>query len=308
MGSGVQGSGRSVVTVGVYDGVHRGHQRVLGRAVAVARERGLPAVAVTFEPHPDEVVRPGTHPARLTGPRRRAELLRALGVDVVEVVPFTLELSRADAAEFARTVLAERLRAAVVVAGEGFTFGRDAGGDVETLRALGDKYDFTVEVLPRVAGVSSTGVRERIVAGDVEGAAALLGRPHRVEGVVVRGYQRGRQLGFPTANVETPPHTAIPADGVYAGWLECVPVANLPALYPGERWPAAISVGTNPTFEGVPRTVEAYALDRDDLELYGAHVAVDFAARLRGNTRFESIEALVEQIQADVEAARRLTA
>ncbi|MEU6729631.1 bifunctional riboflavin kinase/FAD synthetase [Nonomuraea wenchangensis] len=308
MGSGVQGSGRSVVTVGVYDGVHRGHQRVLGRAVAVARERGLPAVAVTFEPHPDEVVRPGTHPARLTGPRRRAELLRALGVDDVEVLPFTLELSRADAAEFARTVLAERLRAAAVIVGEGFTFGRDAGGDVETLRALGDKYDFTVEVLPLVPGVSSTGVRERIVAGDVEGAAALLGRPHRVEGVVVRGYQRGRQLGFPTANVETPPHTAIPADGVYAGWLECVPVANLPALYPGERWPAAISVGTNPTFEGVPRTVEAYALDRDDLELYGAHVAVDFAARLRGNTRFESIEALIEQIQADVEAARRLTA
>ncbi|MEZ7132146.1 bifunctional riboflavin kinase/FAD synthetase [Nonomuraea sp. AD125B] len=308
MGSGVQGSGRSVVTVGVYDGVHRGHQRVLGRAVAVARERGLPAVAVTFEPHPDEVVRPGTHPARLTGPRRRAELLRALGVDEVEVLPFTLELSRADAAEFARTVLAERLRAAAVIVGEGFTFGRDAGGDVETLRALGDKYDFTVEVLPPVAGVSSTAVREHIVAGDVEGAAALLGRPHRVEGVVVRGYQRGRQLGFPTANVETPPHTAIPADGVYAGWLECVPVANLPALYPGERWPAAISVGTNPTFEGVPRTVEAYALDRDDLELYGAHVAVDFAARLRGNTRFESIEALIEQIQADVEAARRLTA
>ncbi|MGA5758386.1 bifunctional riboflavin kinase/FAD synthetase [Nonomuraea bangladeshensis] len=308
MGSGVQGSGRSVVTVGVYDGVHRGHQRVLGRAVAVARERGLPAVAVTFEPHPDEVVRPGTHPARLTGPRRRAELLRALGVDEVEVLPFTLELSRVDAAEFARTVLAERLRAAAVIVGEGFTFGRDAGGDVETLRALGDKYDFAVEVLPPVAGVSSTAVREHIVAGDVEGAAALLGRPHRVEGVVVRGYQRGRQLGFPTANVETPPHTAIPADGVYAGWLECVPVANLPALYPGERWPAAISVGTNPTFEGVPRTVEAYALDRDDLELYGAHVAVDFAARLRGNTRFESIEALIEQIQADVEAARRLTA
>nr|WP_246649761.1 bifunctional riboflavin kinase/FAD synthetase [Nonomuraea coxensis] len=303
----MQGSGRSVVTVGVYDGVHRGHQRVIGRAVAVARERGLPAVAVTFEPHPDEVVRPGTRPARLTGARRRAELLRVLGVDDVEVVPFTLELSRASAAEFAQTVLAERLRAAVVVVGEGFAFGRDAGGDVETLRALGDKYDFTVEVMPRVTGVSSTGVRERIAAGDVEGAAELLGRPHRVEGVVVRGYQRGRQLGFPTANVETPPHTAIPADGVYAGWLECVPVANLPELYPGERWPAAISVGTNPTFEGVPRTVEAYALDRDDLELYGAHVAVDFAARLRGNTRFESIEALVEQIQADVEAARRLT-
>ncbi|MCK2219649.1 bifunctional riboflavin kinase/FAD synthetase [Actinomadura sp. ATCC 31491] len=307
MGSGVQGSGRSVVTVGVYDGVHLGHRRVVERAVAVARERGLPVVAVTFEPHPDEVVLPGSHPARLTGSRRRAELLRELGVDELEVVEFTLELSRTSAAEFAQAVLAERLRAAAVVVGEGFAFGRGASGDVETLRTLGDKYDFTVEAVPPVAGVSSTVVRERIAAGDVEGAAAALGRPHRVEGVVVRGYQRGRQLGFPTANVETPPHTAIPADGVYAGWLQCVPVANLPAVYPGERWPAAISVGTNPTFEGVPRTVEAYALDRDDLELYGAHVAVDFAARLRGNTRFESIEALIAQIHADVDATRRLT-
>ncbi|MDP4509435.1 bifunctional riboflavin kinase/FAD synthetase [Nonomuraea turcica] len=307
MGPSVQGSGRSVVTIGVYDGVHRGHQRVVERAVAVAGERGLPAVAVTFEPHPDEVVRPGSHPQRLTSPRRRAELLAGLGVDEIDVVEFTLEVSRTSPADFAQSVLAERERAAVVVVGEDFVFGQGASGDVETLRTLGDKYDFEVEVVPRLGGVSSTGVRELIVAGDVVGAAAALGRPHRVEGVVVRGYQRGRQLGFPTANVETRQHTAIPADGVYAGWLECVPVANLPALYAGERWPAAISVGTNPTFEGVPRTVEAYALDRDDLELYGVHVAVDFAARLRGNTRFESIDALIEQIHADVAATRRLT-
>ncbi|MFC7588773.1 bifunctional riboflavin kinase/FAD synthetase [Nonomuraea antimicrobica] len=303
----VQGSERSVVTVGVYDGVHRGHQRVVGRAVAIARERGLRGVVVTFEPHPDEVVRPGSHPHRLTSLRRRAELLAGLGADEIDVVEFSFGLSRSTPDEFVQNVLAERLRAAVVVVGEGFVFGHNAAGDVETLRRLGDKYDFEVEAVPRLDAVSATSIRELLVAGDVAAAGAQLGRPHRVEGVVVRGYQRGRQLGFPTANVETPQYTAIPADGVYAGWLECVPVANLPTLYEGERWPAAISVGTNPTFEGVPRTVEAYALDRDDLELYGAHVAVEFAARLRGNTRFDSIEALIAQIHDDVEATRRLT-
>ncbi|MFC4015973.1 bifunctional riboflavin kinase/FAD synthetase [Nonomuraea purpurea] len=307
MGPSVQGSGRSVVTIGVYDGVHRGHQRVVERAVAVAGERGLRSVAVTFEPHPDEVVRPGSHPQRLTNPRRRAELLKGLGIDEVEVVEFTLEVSRTSPDDFAQSLLAERLRAAVVVVGEEFVFGYGGKGNVETLRTLGEKCDFAVESIPTLDAVSATSIRERLVAGDVEGAASELGRPHRVEGVVVRGYQRGRQLGFPTANVETPQYTAIPADGVYAGWLECVPVANMPALYEGERWPAAISVGTNPTFEGVPRTVEAYALDRDDLELYGAHVAVEFAARLRGNTRFESIDALIAQIHADVAATRRLT-
>ncbi|MEU8324885.1 bifunctional riboflavin kinase/FAD synthetase [Nonomuraea sp. NPDC048881] len=307
MGPSVRGSRRSVVTIGVYDGVHRGHRKVIERTVELARERGARSVAVTFEPHPDEVVRPGTRRARLTTLKRRAELLAELGIDDVEVVEFTLDLSRTSPDDFAQGVLSERLGAAVVVVGADFTFGHHAAGDVETLRTLGDKYDFEVEVVPLLDGVSSTSARELIVAGDVEGAAAELGRPHRVEGVVVRGYQRGRQLGFPTANVETPQQTAIPADGVYAGWLECVPVANLPAPYEGERWPAAISVGTNPTFEGVPRTVEAYALDRDDLELYGVHVAVEFAARLRGNTRFESIEALIDQIHADVDAARRIT-
>ncbi len=307
MGPGVRDSERSVVTIGVFDGVHLGHRRVVERAVAVARERGLRAVALTFEPHPDELVRPGHRPARLTRPRRRADLLKQLGVDEVRVLEFTLEMSRLSPAEFAQRVLADGLRAACVVVGEDFTFGHRAEGDTETLRALGEKYDFTVETVMLLDALSSTEIRERLVSGDVRGAAADLGRPHRVEGVVVRGYQRGRQLGFPTANVETPPQTAIPADGVYAGWLECVPVANLPALYEGERWPAAISVGTNPTFEGVPRTVEAYALDRDDLELYGVHVAVEFAARLRGNTKFDSIEGLITQIHADVAEARRLT-
>ncbi|WP_157253534.1 bifunctional riboflavin kinase/FAD synthetase [Nonomuraea typhae] len=307
MGPGVQRSGGSVVTIGVFDGVHRGHQRVLARAAEVAGERGLRAVALTFEPHPAEVVRPGSHPPRLTTARRRAELLRTAGADEVEVLEFTLEASRLSPGDFAEQVLADRLGAQAVVVGANFAFGHKAAGDVETLRELGAKYDFSVEVVPLVEGVSSTVIRELVAEGEVAAATAELGRPHRVEGVVVRGYQRGRQLGFPTANVETPPHTAIPADGVYAGWLQCVAVGNLPALYEGSRWPAAISVGTNPTFEGVPRTVEAYALDRDDLELYGAHVAVDFAARLRANTKFDSIEALIAQIHADVDEARRIT-
>ncbi|GAB3889479.1 bifunctional riboflavin kinase/FAD synthetase [Microbispora bryophytorum] len=299
--------GRSVVTIGVFDGVHLGHQRMVARAVEMARDLGLPAVAVTFDPHPDEVVRPGSHPPRLTTIDRRAELLFALGVDAVCVLPFTLEFSRMSPDEFVQTALVDRLHAAGVVVGENFRFGHKASGDLETLRTLGEKYDFQAEGVPLVSdgdAISSTVIRERLAVGDVTGAAVLLGRPHRVEGVVVRGHQRGRALGFPTANVESPHHTAIPAEGVYAGWLQCT---QSPSPYEGERWPAAISIGTNPTFDGVERTVEAYALDRDDLDLYGAHVAVDFGERLRDTLRFDSIEALIEQMHDDVARARELT-
>lgn len=302
--------GRSVITIGVFDGVHRGHQQMVARAVAMAAELGLPSVVVTFDPHPEEVVRPGTHPLRLTTARHRTELLAGLGVDAVCVLPFTLEFSRMTPDEFVQTVLVDRLHAAGVVVGENFRFGHKAAGDVETLQTLGEKYDFVAEAVPLVSNgeaISSTLIRDRLAAGDMDAVALALGRPHRVEGVVVRGYQRGRRLGFPTANVEPPDFTAIPADGVYAGWLQGVATGNLPAVYGGERWPAAISVGTNPTFEGVPRTVEAYALDRDDLDLYGAHMAVDFGTRLRANLRFDSIEELVEQMRADVDEARRLT-
>ncbi|GAA4564755.1 bifunctional riboflavin kinase/FAD synthetase [Planotetraspora kaengkrachanensis] len=300
--------GRSVVTIGVFDGVHHGHQRMVAQAVDLARDLGVPAVAVTFDPHPDEVVRPGSHPPQLTTPHRRTELLAELGVDAVCVLPFTLEFSRMSPDEFVQTALVDRLHAAGVVVGENFRFGHKASGDIETLRTLGEKYDYVIEGVPLVGdgdAISSTLIRERLAAGDVAGAAAALGRPHRVEGVVVRGHQRGRALGFPTANVESPQHTAIPADGVYAGWLQCT---QEPSAYAGQRWPAAISIGTNPTFDGVARTVEAYALDRDDLDLYGAHVAVDFTERLRDTLRFDSIEDLIAQMRADVDAARRLTA
>jgi len=298
--------GPCVVTIGEFDGVHTGHQRIVSRARQAAGELGLPVAVVTFDPHPDEVIRPGSHPPLLATGRRRLQLLAGLGVDAVCVIAFTLEFSRLSAEEFVRTVLAERLHAARVLVGENFRFGHKAAGDVALLAELGEKYDFTVEGVPLLTEdgvtVSSTVIRERLAAGAVAGAAELLGRPHRVEGVVVRGHQRGRALGFPTANLQTPEDTAIPVDGVYAGWLTSLD----PAGEETERWPAAISVGTNPTFGGGERTVEAHALDRDDLDLYGTQVAADFVARLRATLKFDSVDALVAQMHVDVGDARRL--
>ncbi|MFI6688686.1 bifunctional riboflavin kinase/FAD synthetase [Streptomyces sp. NPDC050485] len=296
--------GRSVVTIGSYDGVHRGHQLIIGRAVERARELGVPSVVVTFDPHPSEVVRPGSHPPLLAPHHRRAELMGELGVDAVLILPFTSEFSKLSASDFVVKVLVDKLHAKLVVEGPNFRFGHRAAGNVEVLAELGRTYDYEVEVIDlRVRGeagggepFSSTLTRRLVATGDIEGAAEILGRPHRVEGVVVRGAQRGRELGYPTANVETLPHTAIPADGVYAGWLTAA----------GERMPAAISVGTNPQFDGTERTVEAYAIDRVGLDLYGLHVAVDFLAYVRGMAKFDSIEDLLEAIGNDVKRSTEL--
>ncbi|MGW1463948.1 bifunctional riboflavin kinase/FAD synthetase [Streptomyces sp. NPDC002308] len=291
--------GRSVVTIGSYDGVHRGHQLIIGRAVERARELGVPSVVVTFDPHPSEVVRPGSHPPLLAPHLRRAELMAELGVDALLILPFTLEFSKLAPADFIVKVLVDRLHARTVIEGPNFRFGHKAAGNVGLLAELGSTYDYTVEVVDLfVTGevgeglpFSSTLARRLIAEGDVSGAAEILGRPHRVEGIVVRGAQRGRDLGFPTANVETVPHSAIPADGVYAGWLDVA----------GECMPAAISVGTNPQFDGVERTVEAYAIGRIGLDLYGMHAAVDFLAYVRGMLKFDSIDDLLVAMAADVE-------
>jgi riboflavin kinase/FMN adenylyltransferase len=306
------GWGRSVVTVGVFDGVHRGHQQLIGHAVRRGRRRGLPAVVVTFDPHPAEVVRPGSHPARLTSLNRRADLVAGLGVEAFCVLPFTVELSRTPPPEFAHHVLVERLHAADVVVGRNFKFGHRAQGDVDMLAQLGQRFGFGVEGLDLITddGVtfSSTYIRSCIDAGDVEAATAALGRPHRVEGVVVHGDRRGRELGFPTANISTPPFTALPADGVYAGRFAIAAdgVGAPGAGGSAERLlPAAISVGTNPTFSGRERTVEAYVLDVDE-DLYGFEVAVDFAHRLRGQERFDDVDALVTQMHKDVARTREL--
>lgn len=291
------GWGRSVVTIGVFDGVHRGHQAIIRHAVATARASGLSSVVLTFDPHPAEVVRPGSHPAVLTGPQFKADLIEALGVDALCVLPFTMDFSRLAPDEFVHDVLVEHLHAATVVVGENFRFGHKAAGDVTLLTELGRRFGFSVENSPLLTDdgttFSSTYVRACIAAGDVSAAALALGRDHRVEGVVVRGDQRGRGMGFPTANLETLPHAAVPADGVYAGWL----------IRGGKRLPAAVSVGTNPTFSGTQRRVEAHVLDFDD-DLYGEHVGVDFTAYIRPMTPFTSVEGLIEAIAADVEQTR----
>lgn len=293
------GWGRCVVTIGVFDGVHKGHQQIIGRAVRRSRETEMPAVVVTFDPHPTEVVRPGSHQAVLTSPKRKAELLEGLGVDVLCVQPFTLEFSRLSSEDFVHLMLVERLHAAAVVVGENFRFGHRAAGDGARLRELGNRFGFATEGVGLVrdddTAYSSTFIRSCIDAGDVASAGRALGREHRVEGVVVRGDGRGRELGYPTANLRTAAHTAVPADGVYAGQL---------VLRDGPRL-AAVSVGTNPTFEGRERRVEAYALDFDG-DLYGEQVGVDFTQRLRAMVRFDTAEQLREQMDRDVEQVRAL--
>ena len=289
------GWGRCVATIGVFDGVHLGHQQIIGRAVERARAAGVASVVLTFDPHPAEVVRPGSHPAVLTTPRHQAELIEALGADVLCVLPFTLDFSRLTPAEFAHEVLVEHLHALAVVGGENFRFGHKAAGDVAALGELGDRFGFAAEGVPllREGGttISSTYVRACVDAGDVAVAGRALGRPHRIEGVVVRGDRRGRTIGFPTANLQPPRYAAIPADGVYAGRLD--------------GRPAAVAIGTNPTFEGRERRVEAYVLDFDG-DLYGTHVALDLVARLRDMVRYDTVAALVEQMHRDVAETRRL--
>jgi riboflavin kinase/FMN adenylyltransferase len=306
--------GRTVVTIGMYDGVHRGHQTLIGTAVARARTMRRPCLLLTFDPHPAQVIRPGSHPAILTSLDRKAELVSELGVDAMCVLPFTPEFMRLPPETFTHTVLVEHLHAAQVVVGQNFTYGFKAGGTVETLVSEGRRFGFAVEGVALASvgeddgpedgavTISSTYIRACVAAGDMASAARALGRPHRVDGVVVRGDRRGRALGYPTANVESPPFTAIPADGVYAGHL----VTRDPRSGASrERFPAAISVGTNPTFQGSRRTVEAYVLDYDG-DLYGEHVGIEFAQRLRPMAVFPDVDALRAAMAKDVTDTRRI--
>jgi riboflavin kinase / FMN adenylyltransferase len=299
--------GRTAVVIGNFDGVHRGHQHVVRRARQVADAQDLTLVAVTFDPHPMAVLRPEHAPVMLTTPLQRAELLARIGVDAVLVLPFDTEMATWTPDEFAQRVLVDALRASVVVVGANFRFGHKAAGDVAGLASYGAIHDFSAEGIPLDGGPmvwSSTYVRTCLAGGDVAGAAEALGRPYSVRGVVVKGDQRGRELGFPTANVPADAATAVPIDGVYAGWLTR---RTGPTWEGAETFPAAISVGTNPTFDGVVgRRVESYVLDRTDLDLYGVEVEVGFVDRLRGMVAFEGIDALIAQMHADVDRTREV--
>jgi riboflavin kinase / FMN adenylyltransferase len=293
--------GPTVATVGMFDGVHRGHRALLGRVAAEAAARGVSAAAVTFDRHPLAVLHPGSEPPLLTTLDRKVELLGEAGMEVVLVLAFTRELSEVTAEAFAAEVLFDRLAARAVVVGENFRFGHKAAGDPDLLAELGRPRGVEVVAVGLHEDgdqvVSSTRVRGELAAGDVAAAAASLGRPYAVEGEVVVGDRRGRPLlGVPTANLAVPAGIAVPGDGVYAG--------HLTDRADGMARPAAISVGTNPQF-GTERRVEAHVLDFDG-DLYGHRVAVDFHDHLRGQAVFPGVEELVTQMRADIDQVRRL--
>jgi riboflavin kinase / FMN adenylyltransferase len=287
----------TAVTIGFFDGVHRGHQSVIRRTVDVARDRGLVPVAVTFDRHPREVLTPGQEPLLLTTTERKAELIAGLGVEVLVVLEFTHEFSTWPPEGFVDRVLVSGLRARHAVVGSNFTFGHRAAGTFAVLEEFGERRGFSVEGTPllEIDGlpVSSSSIRSALHGGDLEWPAEALGRRFAVDGVVVPGAKRGAALGYPTANLEVGPRMLIPADGVYAGR----------ARVPGGEHVAAINVGINPTFGDEPRRVEAFLLDFKG-DLLGRPITVEFWERLRDEVRFDSPEALAAQIAEDVERTR----
>jgi riboflavin kinase / FMN adenylyltransferase len=301
--TGPAGSRGAVVTIGVYDGVHLGHHAVLRLVRELADARGLAAVCVTFDRHPAEVVRPESAPRLLTSPEQKLELLDATGyLDLAFVLHFDEARSREPADDFVREVLVGAAHARLVVVGADFHFGRGRGGDVALLQQMGAELGFEVlgvglEAAPGGTIYSSTRIRELLAEGDVDGAAALLGRPHEVRGTVAEGDRRGRELGYPTANVAVPGRVCLPADGIYAGTF-----IGADAV---ERM-TAISLGRRPTFYEVADAslLEAYVLDFDG-DLYGQAARVRFMSRLRGEVKFDSVDALVGQIERDVADTRR---
>lgn len=301
------GFGRSVVAIGKFDGVHAGHRAVIERLKTDAAASDARAVAVTFDRNPLALLRPELCPVNVVSVDRKLELLGELGIDATLVLTFDQELASRSAEDFVEEILVGALRVSTVLVGRDFRFGHRGAGTPDLLRELGPRYDFTVDVVDDVfidgsdRRVSSSWIRELLAEGDVATAAQVLGRPVDVRGEVVHGHKRGRELGFPTANLSETTDAFVPADGIYAGWLDDHET--------GIRYPAAVSVGTNPTFDDVlVRQVEAHVLDEDGLDLYGHDVTAEFAQRLRGMVAFEGMDSLRTQMSADVEATRAILA
>jgi riboflavin kinase/FMN adenylyltransferase len=293
------------IAVGVFDGVHLGHQAVLRQAVAGARDAGLLAAALTFDPHPEQVLRPQRAPRLLTTIPERAALISETGIEVLVIAGFDRAFASLAPDEFARCVLADQINARCVVAGEGFRFGRGAAGNAAMLAELGPRFGFHASEVKRVTvnggEVSSTLIRELIAAGEIERATALLGHAYTIMGNVAAGDQRGRTLGFPTANLCVEPHKLLPPDGVYAARARLHDAAL----------PAVINIGFRPTFAAAgaePQSpcIEAHLIDADTGELYGRTITLDLVSRLRRERRFPNPEALVEQIRRDIAQAREV--
>jgi riboflavin kinase/FMN adenylyltransferase len=290
----------SVVLIGVFDGVHKGHQLLLNRAKEIAGGRNI--VALTFDPHPMQVLAPYRAPTLLTTLADRVELLKIHNADQVAVLKFNEKFAAMAPADFVKDVLVGQLSASTIIVGKNFTYGHKAAGNVDSLIKDGLSFNFTVDVQDLQSGegevISSSRIRSLVTTGKVEEARALLSRPHRLDGVVVHGEKRGREIGYPTANLGNLEGQTIPSDGVYAGWL------TVGINY----WPAAISIGTNPTFAGErARQVEAYALDQEGLDLYDKSASIEFGWRLRDTLKFDGLEPLLVQMKLDCDQARSLT-
>lgn len=300
-----------MVTIGVFDGVHRGHQKLIGIAVERAREAGVPSVVMTFDPHPVAVFAPDQTPPALLPLAERARLIGELGVDYLLVIDFTKELAGESPEEYFRGVIVEKLRASRVVVGENFTFGAGASGTAGTMLALGEKYGVEVDVVSLLfdgtARICSTSIRSALRDGDVAGASEFLGREFSITAPVERGAGRGgRELGYPTANQYVADTDAVPGDGVYAGWFTVTDSDPLDGdMEPGVRYPAAISVGTNPTFGDARRSVESFVLDRD-ADLYDRVARVEFIAKVRDMVKFDSVDELLENMARDVARVREI--
>ena len=289
----------SVVVIGVFDGVHKGHQALLNRAKQIAD--GRPIIALTFDPHPRTVFAPDSVPPMLTTLADRVELLKIHNADQVAVMKFNEKFAAMSPDQFVEDILVKQLHVSTVIVGKNFTYGAKASGTVDTLIKSGMTHNFTVDVQDLAGGddvISSSRIRNLVMEGKVEEARELLSRPHRLDGIVVHGEKRGREIGYPTANIGKIEGQTIPADGIYAGWL------TVGINY----WPAAISIGTNPTFEGDRgRQVEAYALDQQGLDLYDKAASVEFGWYLRPTLKFNGLDELLVQMKKDCDEARRLT-
>lgn len=282
------------VLIGIFDGVHQGHQELL----RIARSKGE-VTALTFYPHPTSVIAPDRTPRELIPLSDRIELLKKHGASKVEVIEFTQEFANLSPDDFVRSILINKLNASHVIVGENFSYGCKAQGHADDLKKYSE-FETTIVKLEENRGnpVSSTRIRNLIIDGDIERAAELLTRPHYLIGPVVHGEKRGREIGYPTANLGLAPLACVPADGIYAGWLS---VEN-------NKWAAAISIGTNPTFPGIRgRQVEAYAIDQVGLDLYDKSAKVEFGFRLRDTLKFDSLDALLVQMKSDCIEAARLT-
>lgn len=301
--------GGTVVTIGVFDGVHRGHQLLISQAVDTARELGVPSVVMTFDPHPVTVFAPGNTPAALMSLEERARHIAELGVDYLLVIDFRYELGGISPQEYVEDVLVGKLRARHVLVGENFTFGKDAAGTATTMAQLGEHLGIDVTIVRLLSDggvkVCSTAIRDELSGGNVHTATDYMGRPFSVIAPIERGAGRGgRELGYPTANQYASDLAAIPADGVYAGWLTIIDDAPIDGdMDPGVRYPAAISVGTNPTFGDNRRSVESFVLDRD-ADLYGRMARVEFVGKVRDMVKFDSVDELLEHMARDVATTR----